>query len=78
MPRTKTALTIDISAPLTEQPRYFTLPEAAAFLRRTTRALHRWESIGLLRVIRPAGGNPLIERTEIERLLAEGAGRAAS
>ncbi len=78
MPRTKPALTINLSAPLADQPRYLTLPEAAAFLRRTTRALHRWESVGLLRVIRPAGGNPLIERTEIERLLTEGAGRAAS
>lgn len=76
MPRTKPALHIDISAPLAEQPRFLTVPEAAAFLRRSTRALARWEALGLLRVVRPAGGNPLVERSEIERLLIEGAAPA--
>lgn len=68
-----TPITIDISRPLREQPAYLSLPEAAALLRRSTRALARWESRGLLRVLRPAGGNPLIERSELERLLAEAA-----
>jgi hypothetical protein len=73
MPRTKQTLQIDISAPLDAQPRFLTVPEAAAFLRRSTRALARWEALGLIRVTRPAGGNPLIEPCEIERLLADGA-----
>lgn len=72
MARLKPQLGIDISAPLAAQPRYLTLPEAALLLRRSTRALNRWESLGLIRVIRPAGGNPLIERGEIERILDEG------
>jgi hypothetical protein len=73
MPRLATPVTIDISRPLAEQPAYLSLPEAAALLRRSTRALARWESRGLLRVTRPAGGNPIIPRAELERLLSEGA-----
>jgi excisionase family DNA binding protein len=73
MSRLAAPITIDRSAPIGALPRYLTLPEAAAYLRRSTRALARWEAKGLLRVIRPAGGNPLVDRNEVERLLAEGA-----
>jgi predicted site-specific integrase-resolvase len=66
-------LAIDISRPLAEQPANLTLPEAAAWLRRTTRTLGNWEARGLIRVVRPAGGNPIIPRSEIERLMREGA-----
>lgn len=64
---------IDLSKPLQQQPFLLRVPQAAALLGRTTRTLRAWEARGLLRVVRPAGGAPLIERTEIERLLAEGA-----
>jgi hypothetical protein len=73
MPRHPTPITIDINRPITDQPAYLSVPEAAALLRRSTRALARWEARGLLRVLRPAGGNPLVARAEIERLLADGA-----
>ena len=69
-------IAIDLAAPLAKQPSYLTMKETAALLRRSVRALNRWESLGLLRVIRPAGGNPLIERTEIERILFEGSAEA--
>lgn len=68
-----TPITIDITRPIHDQPAYLSLPEAAALLRRSTRALARWESRGLLRVMRPAGGNPIVARSELERLLSEGA-----
>jgi hypothetical protein len=73
MPRHSVQTTIDVSRPISEQPAYLSLSEAAALLRRSTRALARWEGRGLLRVLRPAGGNPIIERAELERLLSEGA-----
>ena len=64
---------IDLSRPINEQPAHLRLAEAAALLRRSVRTLAHWEARGLLRVIRPAGGAPLIARSELERLLAEGA-----
>lgn len=73
MPRQRAPLTIDLSAPVATLPAYVTLPEAAAYLRRSPRALARWEARGLLRVTRPAGGNPIVARDEVERLLREGA-----
>jgi len=72
VPRHTRPINIDLSAPVGALPRYLTIPEAAAYLRRSTRALTRWEAKGLLRFTRPAGGNPLIERGELERLIAEG------
>ena len=65
-------IAIDIGSPVELLPCYLTLPEAAAYLRRSVRALSRWKSLGLLNVTRPAGGKPLIERAEIQRLLREG------
>ena len=62
----------DPCLPLTSQPIFLRVPEAAALLRRSTRTLRSWETRGLLRVVRPAGGAPLIARAEIERLLSEG------
>jgi hypothetical protein len=73
MARQPAPINIDINLPINEQPAYLNMQEAAALLRRSTRALARWEARGLLHVLRPAGGNPLVERAEIERLLAEGA-----
>jgi hypothetical protein len=64
---------IDLAAPVSALPAWLTLPEAAAYMRRSTRALARWEARGLLRVVRPAGGNPLVARAELERLLSQGA-----
>ena len=64
---------IDLSRPINEQPSWLRLAEAAALLRRSVRTLAHWEARGLLRVVRPAGGAPLIARSEIERLLEEGA-----
>jgi len=64
---------IDLSRPLEEQPANFLVPEAAAWLRRTARTLANWEARGLIKVIRPAGGYPIIPRSEIERLMSEGA-----
>jgi hypothetical protein len=63
---------IDITKPLDQQPAFLRLADAAALLRRSVRTLAHWEARGLLRVARPAGGSPLIARSEIERLLAEG------
>lgn len=68
-------MTIDIRTPIHELPAYLTVAEAARYLRLSTRALRRWRALGLLRVSRPAGGYPLVARSEIERLLAEGASR---
>jgi predicted site-specific integrase-resolvase len=62
---------IDITLPITEQPAYLRIADAAALLRRSVRTIAHWEQRGLLRVLRPAGGAPLISRTEIERLLGE-------
>jgi hypothetical protein len=73
MARQPVPITIDVRRPISDQPAYLSLPEAAALLRRSTRALARWEGRGLLRVLRPAGGNPIIERAELERLLSEAA-----
>ena len=73
MPKYKQPLLIDISRPLSEQPANLTIPEAAAWLRKTTRTLGHWEAKGLLRITRPAGGNPIVPRSEIERLMREGA-----
>lgn len=56
-------------------PKLCTRAEAAKALRRNDRSIDRWIAKGLLRAIRPAGGHPLIPRTEIERLLVEGGRR---
>lgn len=61
-----------MSAILDDQPRLLTPREAAELLRRSTRCLRRWEQKGLIHAVRPAGGQPLYPRSEIERLLAEG------
>ncbi len=65
-------ITIDLSTPVAELPAYLTLPEAAAYMRRTTRCLARWEGKGLLRVTRPANGFPLVASSELARLCREG------
>lgn len=59
---------------LEKLPALVTVPEAARLLRRSTRALRRWEQLGLLRMVRPNGGRPLVERAELERILREGRG----
>lgn len=65
-------LSIDLTLPIDKQPFNLTVPEAAAYLRRSTRCLAHWEAKGLIRVLRPAGGFPLIPRSEVERILREG------
>jgi hypothetical protein len=64
---------IDITQPVERQPAYLRLADVAALLGKSVRTISSWEARGLLRVIRPAGGTPLVSRTEIERLLREGA-----
>lgn len=53
-------------------PRLLTPREAAEVLRRSPRTLRRWERQGLVRAVRPAGGDPVYERAEIMRLIREG------
>lgn len=62
---------INTLRPLAEAPYLLTVSEAAAYLRRTVRCLARWETAGKIRMLRPCGGFPLVERTELERLLGE-------
>ncbi len=62
-------------AELNELPRLLTPAEAAAAIRRSPRTIRRWLSTGLIRAVRVAGGNPLIERSELQRLLREGGAR---
>jgi excisionase family DNA binding protein len=69
---------INLSRPLNEQPALLRLREAAALLGRTDRTLRSWEARGLIRFVRPAGGVPLVERSELERLLNESRGARAS
>jgi hypothetical protein len=64
---------IDIRQPIESQPAYMSQADVAALLGNTVRTIARWEQLGLIRVIRPCGGNPLIARSEVERLLSEGA-----
>lgn len=63
---------IDISRPLSEQPCLWRLADAEAYLDVSKRTLNSWERKGLLRVVRPCGGLPYIERDEIARILREG------
>lgn len=62
----------DVRLPIAEQPAYLRISEVALLFRRSVRTLSDWEARGLIKVIRPAGGAPLIERAEVERLLREG------
>jgi hypothetical protein len=65
---------IDVTLPIERQPFYLTLADVAAIFGKSTRTIAMWEQKGLLRVTRPAGGAPLVARSEVERLLAEGTG----
>jgi len=67
---------VDLSRPLDEHPALMRMSYAAALLQRTTRTLYLWEAKGLIRISRPAGGFPLVPRSEVERLLREGMQRA--
>lgn len=69
--------TIDVTLPIERQPAYLRLADVAALLGRSVRTISSWEQRGLMRVTRPAGGAPLIARSEVERLLTEGSSRAA-
>lgn len=62
---------VDITTAVADLPSFLTFPEAARYLRRSKRALRRWEDLGRLQVLRPGGGNPLVARDEIVRLLTE-------
>lgn len=53
-------------------PALCTRSEVAKALRRNTRTVDRWITLGRLRATRPAGGFPLILRSEVERLIVEG------
>jgi excisionase family DNA binding protein len=62
----------DVHEAVAHLPRLLTPREAAEVLRRTPRTLRRWERQGLIRAVRPAGGDPVYERAEIARLIREG------
>ena len=64
------------SRPTEGLPRLLTLAETAEVCRRSVRTIASWRAKGLLRVVRIAGGPPLVERTELERLLSEGTNRS--
>ena len=64
---------IDVTLPIERQPFYLTVADVAAIFGKSTRTIAMWEQKGLLRVTRPAGGNPVICRSEVERILNEGA-----
>lgn len=70
-PRPAPRISIDITKPLSELPRFLTVREVAAYVRRSTRTISTWEQRGLIRVLRPAGGYPIIENAEVARILAE-------
>ncbi|HET8932216.1 MAG TPA: hypothetical protein VFN67_02195 [Polyangiales bacterium] len=63
---------IDVTLPIERQPAYLRLADVAALLGKCVRTISSWEQRGLLRVTRPAGGSPLVARSEVERLLSEG------
>lgn len=67
--RIEAAIDIRSGAPV---PRgtYLTVAEVASTLRRHRRTVERWVSRGVLRAVRPDGGNPLVARTEVDRFLA--------
>lgn len=54
-------------------PALNTLEGTAKFFGRTGRTLRHWIARGLIRTVRPCGGNPMVPRSEIERVLREGA-----
>ena len=64
---------IDVTKPLECQPAYLRFADVAALLGKSVRTISSWEQRGLLRVMRPAGGTPIVSRVELERLLREGA-----
>lgn len=67
-------VSVDITVPIERQRAYLRPADVAALLGKSVRTIAIWEQKGLLRVTRPAGGAPLIARSEVERLLAEGTG----
>lgn len=62
---------VDITLPIERQPAYLRLADVAALLGKSIRTISSWEARGLLRVRRPAGGTPLVEKSEIERLFSQ-------
>jgi excisionase family DNA binding protein len=54
-------------------PRNLKIAEFAAEVRRTDRTVRRWIASGLVKAVRPCGGLPLIPRSELQRILTEGA-----
>ena len=54
-------------------PRHLRIAEFAAEVRRSERTVRSWIARGLITATRPCGGYPLIARSELERILAEGA-----
>jgi hypothetical protein len=65
------AARIDITVPIDRQPAYLRFADVAALLGKSVRTIASWEAQGHLRVLRLAGGTPLVERREVERLLSE-------
>jgi excisionase family DNA binding protein len=58
---------------LEDLPRNLKIAEFAAEVRRTDRTVRRWIASGLVKTVRPCGGLPLIPRSELQRILTEGA-----
>jgi excisionase family DNA binding protein len=55
-----------------ELPRNLKIAEFASEIRRSERTVRAWIARGLIKATRPCGGNPLIARSELERILREG------
>jgi excisionase family DNA binding protein len=55
-----------------ELPQLLKPAEAAKLLRRSPRTLRNWEKDGRIRAVRIAGGRPLYELSELERVIAAG------
>jgi excisionase family DNA binding protein len=51
------------------QPEQLTVDEAAKYMRRSTKTIRRYLAVGRLRGARIAGGQVLVERASIDRLL---------
>ena len=64
-----TALVEDV---LRDAPALMTFKQTAEHTGISKRTWHRWVAQGLVRVVRPAGGQPRIPRLEVARILRDG------
>ena len=77
MPKKPKANKGELSAALVEDvlrdaPALMTFKQTAEHTGISKRTWHRWVAQGLVRVVRPAGGQPRIPRLEVARVLQDG------